>query len=144
MPRSAPLPPACPTAATLTAGAPVTAFVNVTNNGTTPEAYFVDARLNSQVKLGLAAQTTSTLTLPNVTGVVPEYLVPSHTTALKTAVSSSAPLYFDFSYPFGDPDLISTTGKTATGTYSAPDISATDWTVTPFLVGPTGTRRQRT
>ncbi len=114
--------------------------VNVTNNGTTPEAYFVDARLNSQVKLGLAAQTTSTLTLPNVTGVVPEYLVPSHTTALKTTVSSSAPLYFDFSYPFGDPDLISTTGKTATGAYSAPDISATEWTVTPFLVGPTGAK----
>ena len=49
----------------------MTAFVNVTNNGTTPEAYFVDARLNNQVKLGLAAQSTSTLTLPNVTGVVP-------------------------------------------------------------------------
>ena len=125
---------------TLSAGTPVTAFVNVTNNGTTPEAYFVDGRLNDQVKLGLAAQTTSTLTLPNVNGVVPEYLVPSHTTALKTTVSSSAPLYFDFSYPFGDPDLISTTGKTATGTYSAPDISATEWVVTPFLVGPTGTK----
>jgi hypothetical protein len=124
----------------LTAGTPVTALVTVTNNGTTPEAYFVDARLNDQVKLDLAAQTTATLTLPNVTGVVPEFLVPSHTTALKTTVSSSAPLYFDFSYPFGDPDLISTTGKTATGTYSAPDISATDWTVTPFLVGPIGTK----
>ena len=124
----------------LTAGTPVTAFVTVTNNGTTPEAYFVDARLRDLVKLNLAAQTTSTLTLPNVSGVVPEYLVPSQTAAIKTTVSSSAPLYFDFSYPFGDPDLLSTTGKTATGLYSAPDISATEWTVTPFLVGPTGAK----
>jgi hypothetical protein len=128
------------TGTTLTAGTPVTAWVNVTNNGTTPEAYFVDARLNGQVTTDLAAQTTSTLTLPNVAGVVPQYLVPSHTTGLKATVSSSAPLFFDFTYPYGDPDLISTTGKTATGSYSAPDIGAGDWTVTPFLVGPTGAK----
>ena len=127
-----------PDGSTLTAGTPVTAFVNVTNNGTTPEAYFVDPRLNDQVNLDLAAQTTSTLTLPNVTGVVPEYLVPSHTTALKATVSSSAPLFFDFTYPYGDPDLISSIGKTASASYSASGIGAGDWTVTPFLVGPTG------
>src|SRR5262249_20726596 len=34
---------------TLTAGTPVTALVSVTNTGTTPEEYFVDARTNSQV-----------------------------------------------------------------------------------------------
>ena len=124
----------------LTAGTPVTALVNVTNNGTTPEAYFVDARLNDQVKLDLAAQTTSTLTLPNVTGVVPEYLVPSHTTALKATASSSAPLFFDVTYPYGDPDVISSTGKTATASYSAAGIGAGDWTITPFLVGPTGNK----
>jgi len=127
-----------PDGSTLTAGTPVTAFVNVTNNGTTPEAYFVDPRLNDQVNLDLAAQTTSTLTLPNVTGVVPEYLVPSHTTALKATVSSSAPLFFDFTYPYGDPDLISSIGKTASASYSASGIGAGDWTITPFLVGPTG------
>ena len=70
--------------------------------------------------------------------MVPQYLVPSHTTAIKATVSSSAPLFFDITYPYGDPDLISTTGKTATDSYSAPDVGAGDWTVTPFLVGPTG------
>jgi hypothetical protein len=70
--------------------------------------------------------------------VLPTYLVPSHTSAIKTTVSSPSPLYFDFSYPFGDPDLISSSGKTATGSYSASDIPAGDWTVTPFLVGPIG------
>jgi hypothetical protein len=96
--------------------------------------------LNDQVTTSLAAQTAATLTLPNLTGVVPEYLVPSHTTALKATVSSSAPLFFDFTYPYGDPDLISSIGTTATGAYSAPNIAAGDWTVTPFLVGPTGTK----
>jgi hypothetical protein len=125
---------------TLTAGTPVTAYVQVHNGGSTPEAYFVDPRLKDQVSATLAPQTFSTLTLPNVTGLVPAYLVPSHTTALKATVSSSAPLFFDFTYPFGDPDVLSSTGKTATGTYSAPDIGAGEWDVTPFLVGPTGTK----
>jgi hypothetical protein len=123
---------------TLAAGQPVTALVSVHNGGTAPEAYFIDARLSSQATVNLAAQTTPTLTLPNVTGVVPTFLVPSHTTAIKAAVSSTAPLYFDFSYPFGDPDLLSSFGKTATGSFTAPDISPGNWTVTPFLVGPTG------
>jgi hypothetical protein len=124
----------------LAAGTPVTAWVSVHNSGTTPEAYFVDARLSSQATVDLAPQTTPTLTLPNVTGVVPTYLVPSHTTAVNATVSSPDPLFFDFSYPFGDPDLISSFGKTATGSFSAPDVPAGNWTVTPFLVGPTGAK----
>jgi hypothetical protein len=124
----------------LTAGTPVTATVTVTNNSDTPEAYFLDPRLNAQVATKLAAQSVSSLTLPNVDAIVPEFLVPSHTTALNAKVSSSAPLFFDFTYPYGDPDLISTTGKTATGSYSSPDIGAGDWTITPFLVGPTGAK----
>jgi len=122
----------------LAAGQPVTALVSVHNSGTTPEAYFVDARLSSQATVNLAPQTTPTLTLPNVTGVIPTFLVPSHTTTVKATVSSTAPLFFDFSYPFGDPDLISSFGKTATGSFTAPGISPGNWTVTPFLVGPTG------
>jgi hypothetical protein len=128
------------TSTTLPAGTPVTAMVTVENNGTTPEAYFIDARTSAQTTVNLAPQTTPTLTLPNVTGVVPTYLVPSHTTSIKTTVSSPSSLFFDFSYPFGDPDLISSTGKTATGSFSAPDIPAGDWTVTPFLTGPIGAK----
>ena len=129
-----------PNGGSLTAGTSVTATVTVTNNSGTPEAYFLDPRLNAQVATKLAAQSVSSLTLPNVDAIVPEFLVPSHTTALNAKVSSSAPLFFDFTYPYGDPDIISTTGKTATGSYSSPDIGAGDWTVTPFLVGPTGAK----
>jgi hypothetical protein len=122
----------------VTADTPVNAYVVVRNTGTTPEAYFLDARLNDQVKLNLAAQTTARLTLPDVTGVVPAYLVPSHTTALKATASSPDPLFFDFTYPYGDPDVISSIGKTATASYSAPATGAGDWTITPFLTGPFG------
>jgi subtilisin family serine protease len=127
-----------PASTTLTAGTPVTADVTVTNNGTSPEAYFVDARLNNQVTTPLAAQNTSSLSLPNLTGTVPTYLVPSHTTALSSKVSSTAPLFYDFTYNFGDPDVISTVGKTATASLSSASIADGDWTITPFLVGPTG------
>jgi hypothetical protein len=124
----------------LTAGTPVTAMVTVHNDGNTPEAYFTDARLGTQATVSLAPQSTSTLTLPNLTGVVPTYLVPSHTTAISAKTSASAPLFFDFTYTFGDPDIISTTGKTATGSFTAPDVPAGDWTITPFLTGPTGAK----
>ena len=127
-----------PDGGSLTAGTPVTAHVRVTNNGSVPEEYFVDPRLNSPVTVNLAAQSASSLILPDVDGVVPQYLVPSHTTAIKATVSSSAPLFFDLTYPYGDPDVISTTGKTATASYSTSEVGAGDWTVTPFLVGPTG------
>ncbi len=122
----------------LAAGTSVTAMVTVTNNGTVPEAYFIDARTSGETTVSLAPQTTPTLTLPNVTGVVPAYLVPSHTTAIKTTVSSPDRLFFDVSYPFGDPDLISSTGKTATQSYSAASVPPGDWTVTPFIAGPIG------
>jgi hypothetical protein len=127
-----------PDGSQVTAGTPIEAYVDVQNTGSTPEAYFLDARLNDHVKLNLAAQTTSTLTLPDVKGVVPEYLVPSHTTALKATASSSAPLFFDVSYPYGDPDVISSIGKTAIASYSASGIGGGDWDITPFLKGPFG------
>jgi hypothetical protein len=34
--------------------------------------------------------------------------------------------------------VISTVGKTATASLSSPSIADGDWTITPFLVGPTG------
>jgi hypothetical protein len=132
-----------PDGSRVTAGTPIDAYVEMQNTGATPEAYFLDARLNDKVKLKLAAQTTSVLTLPDVAAVVPEYLVPSHTTALQATASSSARLFFDVTYPYGDPDVISSIGKTAAAGYSAPGIGAGDWSVTPYLVGPFGKKAAR-
>jgi hypothetical protein len=121
----------------LAAGKPVTAMVTVTDAGATPEAYFVDARLARQATINLVT-TTPRLTLPNNMGDEPTFLVPSHTTALHAAVSSPDPLYFDFSWSFGDPDLGSTTGKTATGSYTAAEVPDGYWGITPALLGPFG------
>jgi hypothetical protein len=138
-PVSASVTSTLPSGSTLTAGTPVTVDVKVTNNGTSPEAYFVDGRLNGQVSTPLAAQNTSTLKLPNLNGTVPTYLVPSQTTALNSTVSSTKPLFFDMNYNFGDPDVYSTkVGTTATASLSSASIADGDWTITPVLAGPTG------
>ena len=76
--------------------------------------------------------------MPNNIGVEPEFLVPSHTTAIQAAVSAPDPVYFDFSATFGDPDIGSVTGKTATGTYSAAEVPDGFWGITPSLLGPFG------
>jgi len=124
-------------ATTLTAGKPVIALVTVTDGGATPEAYFIDARLSKQATINLVTSTPR-LVLPNNMGDEPTFLVPSHTTALQAAVSSPDRLYFDFSWSFGDPDIGSTTGKTATGTYTAAEVADGYWGITPSLVGPFG------
>jgi hypothetical protein len=127
----------------LAAGTPVTVGVQVTNNGSTPEAYFVDPRLSNQVTQSLSAQNSARLELPNLAGLAPTYFVPSHTTAIKATVASSAPLVFDYTWAFGDPDLISSLGKTATGSLAASDVADGDWTITPFLQGPTGAKQAK-
>jgi hypothetical protein len=124
-------------AATLAAGTPVTATVTVTNDGTTPEEYFADARLNRQATITLATPAPR-LVLPNNMGVEPTFLVPSHTTALRATVSAPESAYFDFSWSFGDPDIGSTTGKTATATYTAAEVPDGYWGITPTLPGPFG------
>jgi hypothetical protein len=43
--------------------------------------------------------------VPNGVGAEPSFLVPSHTTALHVAVSADKPVYFDFSWMLGDPDI---------------------------------------
>lgn len=121
---------------TLDAGSPETVQLQVTNTGAAPEAYFVDAWLATQTKVALAAQTVGALTIPTYSTTLPTYLIPSHTTAITATASSGRPLYFDLSWPFGDPDLISQPGTTATTTYTAPAVPDGDWIVTPFLGGP--------
>jgi peptidase inhibitor I9 len=122
----------------LAAGTPVTAYIHVRNDGTSPEAYFADARLDTQVTTPLAAQNTSTLTLPDLNGTVPIFLVPTHTTTVTATASSPSKLFFDFTYDYGDPDVISSIGTTATGSLTSSEVAAGDWVITPELLGPTG------
>ena len=122
----------------------MTVPVRVTNSGSTPEAYFVDARLTRQTSVTLAPQTVANIRLPDYNfTTLPTYLVPSHTRAITGTVTAGAPAFFDFTWPFGDPDLISSAGKTAVRTYSAPQVPDGDWILTPTLLGPFGPKSAR-
>jgi hypothetical protein len=117
--------------------------VRLTNPGTTRQAYFVDARLDSSVQLNLSSSTGSTVTVPVPSTIVPQYLVPSHTTSITAAASAKRPIIFDYSWASGDPDLISSSAPfsdSATGSYSAAFIAPGDWIITPFDDGPDGVK----
>jgi hypothetical protein len=129
----------------LAAGVPVTATIQVTNTGPTPEAYFTDARLAGQQTVTLAPQTMSSVPLPDYDyTTLPDYLVPSHATALTATVHATARAWFDLTWPFGDPDLISTVSKTPTRTYTAAQVPDGYWILTPTLAGPFGAKAPKT
>jgi len=126
--------------AKLAAGKAITADLTITNDSAVPAEYFVDARLHRSVSVRLTPQTTSSLPLPNRGPFVPIYLVPSHTTGLSATVTAPDPNFFDLTWPFGDPDLISTTGKTSKVNFTSPDVPNGLWAVTPYLRGPDGNK----
>ncbi|HUJ06618.1 MAG TPA: protease inhibitor I9 family protein [Streptosporangiaceae bacterium] len=121
----------------LAAGTPVTVPVSITNNGAQAEDFFVDPRLDSTstVTLGALDQATG-LALP-LTGNPPFWFVPSETTSVSVAATASLPIMFDFGPNQGDPDLVSTTGTTASGSYT-PGENVTDgvWFAAPSEIGP--------
>ena len=69
---------------------------------------------------------------------IPEYLVPTQTTAMEGVAVTDGPadIQADMSSAFGDPDLESGTGKTVTMSYSAPRIAQGEWSIIPTEVGP--------
>ena len=128
---------------TLPAGVPVTVPVTITNNGTAPNAFFVDARLNTKVSVPLALQSTpqsaNGFTLP-LTTAQPIWLVPSETSAIATTATATVPVEYDFFLGQGDPDLFGapTTKDNAAGSY-APSLGAVTsgyWYAAPTEIGP--------
>jgi len=127
----------------LKAGKPVTAEVQITNPTSVPEEYFIDARRSGEVSLKLADELNGTgfgIGLPNFFGLAPAFLVPAETSKLTATVTTKTPNFFDLGWGFGDPDLMSSTGKTSSLTYapSAKDMPDGYWTVSPSLTGPDG------
>ena len=134
--------PGLPTSgASLKAGKAKTVYVKVTNNGTSPEAYFIDGRLSTQTQVNLTALNSPDTTVPlNVTKNVPVYLVPSDTTSIiPTAVAGgSEPIQFDASYFNGDPDLASNVGQVASASLNENPVAPGAWGIAPDVVGPFG------
>jgi hypothetical protein len=94
----------------LPAGKAVTVPVKITNTGVAPEDYFVDPRLNTVENVTLAPLGPSTVSLPMTfdnTVSEPNWLVPTQTSAVRVAQTSSLPAMFDFTLVPGDPLLAS-------------------------------------
>jgi hypothetical protein len=123
----------------LAAGTPVTVPVTITNNGTAPEEFFVDARLNSTTDLTLTSFTGDTFALPLATGE-PQWLVPTQSSSVHTVANASVPVVFDWGPDQGDPDLFSTAGTTATATYTPTGgtVQPGFWFSGPDEIGPFG------
>ena len=82
----------------------MTVPVRITNTGVAPQDFFLDPRLDATASLVLAPLAPSTNTLPLVDNE-PLWLVPSETSAVKVAQTSSLPAMFDTGPVAGDPDL---------------------------------------
>jgi hypothetical protein len=133
----------------LAAGKPVTVPVTITNNGLASEAIFVDARLTGTQPLILAdfflGTTVDTLALPLVVTNPPTWLVPTHTSTVALAETSTVPAMFEFGpYP-GDPLLISANpgagplcADAAVAHYTSPSATVTPglWFQEPEQCGP--------
>jgi hypothetical protein len=116
--------------------------VTVFNNGTAPEAYFVDARLSTSTEYSLASLTSPDTTVPlSIFENVPLYDVPTGTTSLlaEAQTTGTEPIQFDFAGPAGDPDTGSPVGLSVSATYSSdPVAQGGAWDIAPTTVGPFG------
>ncbi len=134
------------TAIRFAAGTPVTIPVTITNTGTAPQDFFIDARLNGTKRLALAPQfgTSDTLTLP-ASVFFPEWFVPTQTSSIFLSQTSTLPAMFDFE-PFpGDPLLASASfgagplcSDAESASYNPPGMSVTAgvWFASPTECGP--------
>ena len=128
----------------LAAGTPVTVPVTITNNGAAPEAFFVDARLNSVGSVTLAnlapPDTSAGYALPLVGNAGPEWLVPTQTSGVKVTAAATLPIIFDYSPGQGNPDLVGAPGanNTAVGSYTPAGglVQQGLWFAEPSEIGP--------
>ncbi|WP_194917815.1 hypothetical protein [Catenulispora rubra] len=134
-----------PQGGVIAAGKPVTMSFTVHNSSQGIESYFLDPRLDQYVTMPLASTTPSvnlTLPLSSVTSV-PQWIVPTRTSQVSIAATSTAPVQFDSSPFNGEPDVGSTAvGNNAFASYQAPQLGGSitqgDWDVVPQPSGAFG------
>ncbi|RNI23869.1 S8 family serine peptidase [Flexivirga caeni] len=122
-------------------GQQVPVAITVHNATSAPEAYFLDARLPQSVATRLVSISPSTnLHLPlSATAAEPEWLVPTHTTALVGRSHGSMPTTFDLGPFTGEPDLAPTvSGNDAVASWTAAQVTQGAWAMVPQPLGPFG------
>ena len=128
-----------PTAPTkVSAKAPLTAKIKVTNTGTQTETFFADARTAT-------AQATTVLPITPATGIAlpipptaptPRWIVPTETTSLSLLASATLPVQADLQYSGGEPEVIGPPGNSSTATASAGSLAPGLWVGFAGEVGP--------
>jgi hypothetical protein len=123
----------------LPAGVPVTVAVSITNTGAAPERFLIDARLDTRTSFPLAL-----LDPPGPRGFplpltsVPEWLVPTQTSAVHAAATATLPVEFD--YGWNDPNLLAPPigADRAAGSYTPSGGTVTPgiWEAVPVELGP--------
>ena len=118
----------------LPAGKPVTATINVTNDGEIAKDYFADPRLNTLAQLPLLGTNTVggfsftdtqlTVAEPVPLNENPHFLVPPDTVKLVTNAQSTLPLSMDMNSDDNDPEEQAvSTGNNAVATLVTPEAS---------------------
>jgi hypothetical protein len=131
----------------LPAGQPVTATINVTNNGNIAKDYFADPRLNSLAPLALLgtnvvgglSYTQAQLTVPEpVPGNVnAHFLVPTDTSKLVVTANSTLPITMDMNSDDNDPEYLGVpSGNNSVDTLSVPEVGPGQEWVAPEPTGP--------
>jgi hypothetical protein len=128
----------------LAAGTPVTVPVTITNNGSAPEDFFIDPRLDGSQSVSLASLTSNSVPLPN-TGASPEWLVPTETSSVASAQTSTLAAMYDWGVTIGDPDIGSASSgpgplcsDSESASYDPPGgtVTAGVWYANPTECGP--------
>jgi hypothetical protein len=127
----------------LKAGKAVTVPVTITNTGSAPEDFFIDARTDTYQSMNLASLSSAENIVP-LSGEGPLWLVPTETSSLQIDQQSvalqglpSQATMFDTEPVPGDPDLASSAFSSGEGYFCGVDTSVSygpsDGTVTPGL-----------
>jgi hypothetical protein len=129
--------PLLPDSAGTTESAPLTVPVKITNNGSAPEDFFLDPRLDTTTPYPLVGEDTSNVPVPLPAGSGgPGWIVPTETSALDATASSTIPMTFDLGQ-FGDaadPDFASfAPGSTGGSTSPSVTVSAGAGSLSPGL-----------
>jgi hypothetical protein len=118
----------------LPAGRPRTATITITNTGTTPAAYFVDARRDGLAEVALRSINPPTYRTPGgPLDSYPRFLVPSRTRRLTVTATAAIPLELDIQpyaaggFYSGDPDVPGTGGPVAVATVAGRELAPTTW-----------------
>lgn len=103
-----------------------TATIHVTNTGSQPEAYLIDARRNGLQPLALQSLVPTTSALPNTNfGLIPQFVLPPFSPAMAMAATSTVPITMDTSPDVGAPDVEAfSAGSAAVAVVTAPELPA--------------------